>query len=162
FFLDRNRYDISMAVDYQGIMFDVLVAAQAEGWLVDLVAAAREARPANPAFVLAARDVGLTTGRADFEKILNASLPETDSSPWLARYGELEGRVCRIEVEPVAATRPVGTGFLIGPDLCMTNYHVMEQVVAGQTRPADIRLRFDYRMTADGRQLNAGTVFHLA
>src|SRR4051812_4019616 len=76
FSLDRNRHEISMAPDYVGITYDVILAAQAEGWLVDLVAAARLARPANPAFVQAAREVGLTTGRSDLERILNTSLPE--------------------------------------------------------------------------------------
>jgi hypothetical protein len=101
---------------------------------------------------------------ADFtnlEKIIRAAQPDVDFAVWLARYAELEGHICRVEVAGVDA-RPLGTGFLVGPDLCMTNHHVIEEIVNGAVSPADVRLRFDYRRAADGRELHPGTVFVLA
>jgi V8-like Glu-specific endopeptidase len=64
-----------------------------------------------------------------------------------------EARVCRIETGP---HEPVGTGFLIGPDLVLTCHHV----VAG--RPLSLlRFRFDARVITEdnvtGRVVHAGT-----
>jgi len=36
--------------------------------------------------------------------------------------------VCRIE-DPRDPRKALGTGFLVGPDLLLTNYHVMENYV---------------------------------
>lgn len=152
--LDITRQNISMARDYRSLVFDVLRAAQAGGWLEDLVAAAREVHPNNPDIVAAARDLGMVDDRARLEKILRKPLPEVDSAVWLARYGELEGRICRIET---GDGEPMGTGFLIGPARCMTNHHVIDGMV-----PTDVRLRFDYRRASNGRDLYHGTVFKLA
>ena len=54
------------------------------------------------------------------------SLPRSwTSATWRARLGELEAQVCRVEVP--ARDRPTaGTGFLVGPDLVLTKYHVIE------------------------------------
>jgi V8-like Glu-specific endopeptidase len=38
-----------------------------------------------------------------------------------------------------------GTGFLLGADVVMTNYHVIEAVIKGQLKPYDVVLRFDYK-----------------
>jgi hypothetical protein len=78
---------------------------------------------------------------------------------WRSRLGELEGQVCRVEV---GGNLSVGTGFLVGPDLCLTNYHVIEPALAGRANPGDTRLRFDYRRTADGTTVNAGALIALA
>ena len=47
--------------------------------------------------------------------------------------GQLEGRVCRVEISGQAA----GTGFLCGPGLVMTNYHVVGSIIeaTGGARP---------------------------
>jgi S1-C subfamily serine protease len=152
--LDISLPDITMAGDYTTIVSDVLREARAAGWLEDLVAAAREVRPQNAGIVAAARDLGMVDDRSALERILNTSLPEIDSEVWLARYGELEGQVCRIET---ATGGPIGTGFLVGPGRCLTNHHVID----GRD-PAAIRLRFDYRRAANGRDLYDGTICRLA
>jgi Trypsin-like peptidase domain len=65
-----------------------------------------------------------------------------------------------------------GTGFLLGPDVVITNHHVMEAVIEGEqgrttaggiaAKSADVMLRFDYKRLADGVTLNPGTVYRLA
>lgn len=40
---------------------------------------------------------------------------------------------------------PVGTGFLVGPDTLLTNYHVLRTVIEGPDKPADVRFRFGYK-----------------
>ena len=57
-----------------------------------------------------------------------------------------------------------GTGFLVGPDLVLTNQHVVEPVSAGKASWRDVRCRFDYRQPLDGPGLAAKklTVVELA
>lgn len=55
-----------------------------------------------------------------------------------------------------------GTGFLVGPDVLMTNYHVMENVINGLVPATQVRLRFDYKMLVGGVQVNPGTEHRLA
>jgi hypothetical protein len=82
----------------------------------------------------------------------------------------LLGQVCRIEVR----TSPLrGTGFLVAPDVVLTNYHVVEPVinwqrsqageqVAGARIPASLLgARFDHKVLADGVQLSPGSVHTL-
>jgi len=55
---------------------------------------------------------------------------------------------------------------LLGPDVIMTNYHVMDAVVERETRqakgetpwarPQDVVCRFDFRRLADGKTLSSG------
>lgn len=54
-------------------------------------------------------------------------------------------RVCKIEIGVGS-----GTGFLVGPDLVMTNYHVMQPVFARRTPVGEVNCRFDYSSKGDG------------
>jgi hypothetical protein len=67
--------------------------------------------------------------------------------------------VCRIERQTQTGTEPLGTGFLVGSDLCMTSYHAVRGLFTGELRPDDVGLRFDY---AYGDERFPGTVFSLA
>jgi V8-like Glu-specific endopeptidase len=70
--------------------------------------------------------------------------------------GEAEVRVCRVET-----STSFGTGFLVGPNLVMTNYHVVADVLEDRQSVRDVVFRFDYRLLADGTTLNPGTEFRL-
>jgi hypothetical protein len=71
---------------------------------------------------------------------------------WCERAAKVQDRVCRIELQG----NPVGTGFLVGPEVVLTNYHVMEQAIKGQIPPSAVTLRFDYKQLADGTILSGG------
>jgi hypothetical protein len=81
----------------------------------------------------------------------------SDIAQWRARLSQAELAVCRIE-EP--AWRALGTGFLIGPDLVMTNRHVVESF-ATQSTPS-ILVRFDFKLSPDGSKLREGRTFEVA
>ena len=66
--------------------------------------------------------------------------------------------MCRIERDGEAR----GTGFLLGPAVVMTNYHVVEDLVSGDLDPERIRLRFDYKLLGDGIELSKGQAYKLA
>jgi hypothetical protein len=67
--------------------------------------------------------------------------------------------VCRIEY-PAGKAR--GTGFLVGPDRVLTNFHVMEPIKAGEYTARKVVLRFDYLVDRDGVTVHAGTRHELA
>ena len=56
----------------------------------------------------------------------------------------------------------MGAGFLVGPDVLITNYHVIKDVIRQPGLAARVVLRFDYEKVPNGATLNPGTEFHLA
>lgn len=94
---------------------------------------------------------------AGLEKAVKPYLPQINVGLWRERLFQLEGRVCRVEVNNSAR----GTGFLVGPDTLLTNYHVMREVINNPALAPTVKLRFDYRVLANGAKSN-GTVVSLA
>lgn len=88
------------------------------------------------------------------EHLVNAEAQWTDFELFLGRLGELESQVCRIELNGGA----LGSGFLVGPDLVLTNAHVME---AFRSRPEAVVCRFDYRRIGDTTAERPGVTFAL-
>ncbi len=150
-------------------VFRVLENANQTLWWRDLLRAARAAVPSDPGllelagqFDAAPLTVG-TDGAAVAGRQLELKIIDSQSTfdigTWRRRLGEIEGRVCRIEYPPTVAR---GTGFLIGPNAVLTNYHVVERVISDDYLPSDIRLRFDYLVGPDGVQVSPGTAYELA
>lgn len=83
---------------------------------------------------------------AGFEKTIKPYLPALNVGLWREQLFKLEGRVCRVEV----GTGTMATGFLVGPDVLLTNYHVLRAVIENQSPSAKVRFRFDYRVLANG------------
>jgi Effector-associated domain 1/Trypsin-like peptidase domain len=70
------------------------------------------------------------------------------------------GQVCLIEVAG-ATSVTWGTGFLVGPDLVLTNHHVLVDVLDGGVSPTGVRCRFDFRVRAD-HTIDHGVEYGLA
>lgn len=161
FRLERRLSDyVSTNIGNSVAFFKLIEAARAEGWLFDLVLAARDSRPRNPALAAFAYELGLSSLRADaatLQRIVRQQNRFVDVNEWRARLAELEPRVCRVDV----GGQPVGTAFLVGPGAVLTNHHVVEQVIDGGVRSTDVTLRFDYRRSATG-ELSEGAKFGLA
>lgn len=172
------RLDISIddysapADDYPSAILNVVIGANSELWWRDLLRAARRVVPADPWLQeLGARyglapividpacGLGALAGQ-QLEIKVKAAQATVDIRTWRERLGAIEGRVCRIEY-PSGSAR--GTGFLIGPDRVLTNYHVIEPVVDGGFGLARfVGVRFDYLVDSDGVTVNAGTEYALA
>ena len=88
-----------------------------------------------------------------------------DFDDLLTRLGSLEPRICRVEVPGVGSTS-FGTGFLVGPDLVLTNHHVVAGAIPslelGQKLPSPMRFLFGFRALADGRTVSPGTSYEAA
>jgi Effector-associated domain 1/Trypsin-like peptidase domain len=158
--LDRNREDIALGDDYEEIVFKVIKTAEAQGWTADLLAAARQAVPGNASLVAVAQDVGIASATPELERLVKAANPFLDVVRFRTGLGEIETRVCRIEV-PVDGGTSFGTGFLLGPDVVMTNCHVVQPVIDGRTPASKVVLRFDYKTLAN-QVVNPGRVYALA
>ena len=154
----------------------VVQSANMELWWGDLVSAARLARPSAPQLQAFAQEFGLAMLAADMssgvpvivegralEEIVRPNVPLFDISVFRSRMGEIEGRVCRIECP---ALNPLGTGFLVGPDTIITNYHVVEKLISGaggaKWSPRDLVARFDFKVGPDGATVSKGSPFRLA
>lgn len=174
FRLDKNLTAIALGNDLTEIVFKLIQTAEAEGWTAQLVAGARESNPGNPHLLTFAQQFGLapaTPSQPELERIVKTTNSFLDVDMWRTRLGEIEGQVCRIEIESNKGTI-YGTGFLVGPDVVITNYHVVEAIIEGErgcttsqgvrALPSDVILRFDHKRLADGTTLNSGTTCQLA
>ena len=139
----------------------VIQAASAEGWLEELVTKAWQKFPKNPelhSFVLEAaltpanEVVPASTLSRELEKAVLARVKFDNPAEFRERMSRSERAVCRIELP-----KPEwGTGFLVGPDTVMTNYHVIEDLEIGVQHRDQVVVRFDYELGADGRPLAGG------
>jgi hypothetical protein len=81
---------------------------------------------------------------------------------WRARLGRIETQVCRVEVVLPGEDVHFATGFLLGPDIMMTCYNVLERVIKGEVKPKFIQCRFDYKLLEDGVTPDPGIAYPLA
>jgi hypothetical protein len=94
------------------------------------------------AAVVPAQDAGL-------ERTLRQDLGFLDAAVWMGMFARMQGRVCQVELNDADDTK--GTGFLVGPDAILTNYHVLEKVITAKHAANLVRCRFDFRTgSSDG------------
>jgi hypothetical protein len=73
------------------------------------------------------------------------------------RFGRVLSSVCSIQT----SGNPLGTGFLVGPDAVLTNYHVVEHVIDEAGTPKNpVTCVFDYLKRPDG-SVQLGTPFEV-
>jgi len=156
--LPRER--IALGNDLETIVLRVLERAEMESWTAELLHAARTTDPHNVALFSFAQQFGLAPQTAPLERKIREVNPAFDPLPWRKRLAELEPQICRVEVK-IGASFAYGTGFLLGPDIVMTNYHIVERVIDKGVSPENVTLRFDYKALENGTSVNEGTVYRL-
>lgn len=174
FRFDRDIANLAAPSTWEFEIFQIVERAQAEGWALELVRAAFETLPENRELALLAASLGLTSlsdgvdpdhpgqdarTATVLERIVRERTDFVDLLPFLARLAALEGQVCRIEIPE---GQPQGTGFLVGPDLVLTNRHVVAHLLDGGGDPGALRARFDFARTSAGDLVRQGAVFGLA
>ncbi|MGE3873863.1 MAG: trypsin-like peptidase domain-containing protein [Parvibaculaceae bacterium] len=173
---DINNY-AGMADALPTAAFKLIQYAESEGWVDELIVAAVATRPKQQKIAQVATELGLTglgpnlsnqrpiggppaeTAAAQLESIIRGRPQFINVEDFLARASAVQSQVCRIEVTRKDGN---GTGFLVGPDLVLTNFHVMEPVLSGKALASDVKCRFDYRQLPDGKTVRAGTPFALS
>ena len=120
--------------------------AESRDMVDELVVAARELAPTNRLLQELAIAYTLAVAPSPtLERIIEQD-DSFDVVPWKERLGLLEGRVCSVEVPGGG-----GTGFLVAPDLVMTNHHVVAPIVDGGAAAGSVKLCFDYKTGPDGK-----------
>jgi hypothetical protein len=152
----------STNLNYRTITFQLIRAADSEGWVDQLVRAARETRPTHPGLFEVAQLRHPTVDTSGLETILSQRNLEIRPALFRAGLARLEGQVCLIEERTATGTRPLGTGFLVGPDRALTSYHVVRKMIEGKIDARNVVLRFGYKHPMDGGAPSDGTEFALA
>jgi len=132
------------------VALEVVRWARKNGKLDELLAAALRRRPRNPDLQRFAYEVMLTSdfGPApQLEALALPSVPFANAAEWRARMAAAERCVCRIEAYQLDRWHGVGTGALVGPDVVLTNAHVVSTI---GNRPA--RAQLDYAIDAGGAE----------
>jgi len=99
--------------------------------------------------------------RVVLEELIDGASPFLDVERWQSRLEEVMRQVCRLELTTPEGTSH-GTGFLIGPDLLITNHHVVSRLLTGSVPAESLVARFDYRISEDGVLLRPGVEYRLA
>jgi hypothetical protein len=148
--------------DLRTQIFDVVSASQDDSWTDALVVWAQKARPNHTRIKDLVSELRMIEGvegsshLTDFslEKTVKARSDTLEFGDWLMRLAKLRGNVCRIE-DPRDQRKALGTGFLVAPDLLLTNYHVLENYLSrGRSKPkldvGTLAFRFDYAIESSG------------
>ncbi|MGC4013367.1 MAG: trypsin-like peptidase domain-containing protein [Luteolibacter sp.] len=148
---------------FDSVVFDLLDVAIREGWEVQLIQEAHRFNPGNAQLSAVYEKYGIApaiavekagtpvpgpakrASSAGLEVLLRENNPALDINRWRTRLSEVETRVCRVDVNGA----PSGTGFLIGKDLVLTNYHVVMNVLKSG-HPSSVSCLFDYKILTDG------------
>jgi hypothetical protein len=142
------------------VVFALMRHMRARSQIGELLLSALEWQPTNVALARLASEVGIGSVGGDaiqVEALLRKSCPPVAPAQFLARLAEQESRVCWIQMGTLSG----GTGFLVSPDLVLTNAHVADVLRTGAVAAADVTVRFDYRTLADGTLLSPGRVVTL-
>lgn len=141
-------------VNYRAGLLSILETARGDGWLEELVQRARQDKPKSPKLLSLEKNLDLTRveipqplGR-NLEDIVRGDSGFKDLIPWVQQLAGLAAMTCRIEC-PVNTAQ--GTGWLVGADRLITNWHVIDRALpGGDWNPAEVVCRFDYAVTSGG------------
>lgn len=160
-----DELDLNLATitgDTQGLdtnAFDLVAWAGARGTLAILINAARNARPDQEKLGSFADGVGLTSLSASrLQKFVTDNQVLLNPVAWRKGQVESEWRVCRID----RYNDGCGTGVLVGPDLVLTNYHVMKKLLDAPAERAAWSVRFDHKLAENGTDILSGITVELA
>lgn len=172
--LDIMVDDISTAGNFETLVFEVVQEFNLRYQIEKLVRAARLSNPTSldlrifeEKYVLGggeAKPVSLPEAVSSYDELYSnlqqmvTTINMLDPKVWRAKLGQLESRVCQVILP---SNQGVGTGFLVGPDLVITNYHVVHNVIGKPDIITQVQLRFDYALLAEGNGTD-GTYYSVA
>ncbi|MDH3248800.1 MAG: serine protease [Acidimicrobiia bacterium] len=168
----RYRLDIQLGnivadAGKHQMVFDLIDTARREAWLDDLLLAVSEARKNHPELEALKTELGIgksvtPSEGAALEAFVGGVGGLVDPAAFRSKLAIAEATVCHISYQRPDGARYGGTGFLVGPDLIMTNHHVMKYVINEQVATNAVTVKFDYKVDAEGNELNTGTTYRPA
>jgi hypothetical protein len=154
------------------IVFDIFVWCEAKGRLVEFLLGAAESNTGNLELNAAMKQLRAGSsqpslkqwkqlkedlGQEGPERSILASVPFQDIARWIEKLSATRRAICRVEPQQ-EDKEGYGTGFLVAPDIVMTNCHVID----GFKDPNKVRFRFDYEASKDGVSVGTGREVKLA
>lgn len=174
FRLDKNIHEIGHG-NLNNYGYKLVQWAESQGKIEQLIRGARQSNPGNPDLFEIASELQLTYINVPTRPQLQLIIRDTNSflniNEWRINLAKIEFQVCRVEIKMSNHQLSCGTGFLIGPDTLITNYHVMEPVLRAEELKSqnhawaaadDVILRFDFKLVGENNTQNDGTVYRLA
>lgn len=150
--LNRSLDDFTDGPPRERVL-QLILAAEREGWTHELIQGAVRDTPGNPRLEAFVQEYSASIQREVSGPKLEKLLVDTHSClepvRWRERLEAIERQVCRVEL----AGRAMGTGFLVAPDVVLTNHHVVHEVLRGTVSPELVGLRFDYQRSEVGSAL---------
>jgi hypothetical protein len=177
-FYPHRLQDISaLPLPLPQIVYNLISWCEEQGKLIEFVLGAKERNPGNPKLMRVTAglrgtlppsghgELGLGEWRRiagpELERIVLPNVRFEDGMPWLDRLSRIMRRVCRVEPRPPAeGIEGFGSGFLVAPDVVMTNHHVVVPFLdKGWER---VILRFDFHVDAERVAVGRGRPVALA
>ncbi len=156
--LGQNRENITLPKNKDEMFREIVDYYNRQNRVHQLIIVSRTKSPENPLLRRFAQDVGLEDAflpkaedAGGVERIISAHLPDIDAYDFVANAAAAQRRVCLISKE----SRPLGTGFLVGPGAVMTNHHVVEQFIKEPETAARLRFTFDFNSSGRGAEYQA-------
>jgi hypothetical protein len=141
--LDRDLSNFGLGPTYVDVVEGLVSDASSGVWWPQLLANARRIKPDNP--LLIELEAALSpTAPMSLEKVVDVRSTFMDVDEFGKRFSQIERALCAVEDED---GNGYGSGFLVGPDLVLTNYHVVQKVI-GNPDPK-LRCRFDFKVVGD-------------
>lgn len=174
-YLGEHLSEIAPPAAMPVVAMKAIVWAETRGRLPELIDAARQSRPQNDKLLDFSRDAqaafaampaaagnsstGVATSRPALERVILKSVEFAHTVQWRANMAACERTVCRVE-SPV--NQGMGTGFLIAPDLLLTNYHVLKDFIETRNEWSSVACRFGYAADTTGKAVSQGEVYTLS
>lgn len=141
------------------VVDELLAWTEAKYKTIDLVGLLYQRNSGNPRLQAVAQELGSIIAPeprpANLEAVVNRHSQFVNVAEFLRNFEAMAERVCCVET-PYRN----GTGFLVGADLVMTNYHVVLEVVREPKVQNLVNFRFDHQQRVPGQQ-PSGTVCKL-
>jgi hypothetical protein len=152
----EQELDVHRGTKY--IFGDLVQLSIDQGWRDDLVRGALAENSGNPGLRIAAQALSISRptpasdapigsvpignlDRGRLEKTARERGVMIKFDEYATKLSALARRMCLIEI-PTGSGE--GTGWLVAPDLVLTNYHVIKAVHESQVAAAEVTCRFDY------------------
>jgi V8-like Glu-specific endopeptidase len=145
--------NVTMANDMPAVAFDLIGWCRARGRLPELVAGAAAERPGKPRLKALAERYTFPSAvevrsEGKEERIVREDVPFENAGDWGDQYNRCRAAICRIEPQPLSQSDVgYGSGFLLAPDILLTNFHVID---SGVFNPEKVVFRFDCETGPDG------------
>jgi hypothetical protein len=149
--------EVNTQQGFKYVVGDLVQVAAREQWRDDLVrgaladnpkhpllwqaAAVLHVSPAQPVSTPAGPIAAADLGGGRLEKMARERGISVSHRDYMEKLSAIGRQMCSIEVPE---GNPFGTGWLVGPDLVLTNYHVVQEIRENKVAASDVTCRFDY------------------